>query len=85
MLEMFEELELSVCALGQDGGAEGLHDLLDGDILVGELIAGRAAHDNPESVFRTCSNALRAQESVKTYQTRPNAPMPTGCRSEYLR
>lgn len=40
--EVLEELELTVCALGQDGGAEGLHDLLDGDILVCQLIAGGA-------------------------------------------
>jgi hypothetical protein len=42
VLEMLEQLELSVCALREDGSAEGLHDLLDCDILVGELIAGRA-------------------------------------------
>ena len=41
--QMLQELELSVGALGEDGCAEGLHDLLDGDILVGELIASRAA------------------------------------------
>jgi hypothetical protein len=43
MLEMLEELELSVCTLGQNWSAERLHDLLDGNILVGELIAGGAA------------------------------------------
>jgi len=38
--QMFQELELAVCPLGQDGRAKRLHDLLDGDILVGELISG---------------------------------------------
>lgn len=40
--QVLQQLEFSVCALGQDGRAEGLHDLLDGDILVRELIARRA-------------------------------------------
>ena len=43
MLEMLEQFELSVCTLGQYWSAEGLHDILNSDILVGELIAGGAA------------------------------------------
>jgi hypothetical protein len=43
MSQMLEELQFSVCALGEDGGAEGLHDLLDGHGLVGELIFGGTA------------------------------------------
>lgn len=43
--EVLQELQLSVCALGQDRSAEGLHDLLDGHGLAGELILGRAAPD----------------------------------------
>ena len=39
MPEVLEKLELTVGSLGQDGRAEGLHDLFDGNILVGELIA----------------------------------------------
>lgn len=42
MAEVLEQLELSVGALGEDGGGEGLHDLLDSDILVRELVAGGA-------------------------------------------
>jgi hypothetical protein len=41
--EMLEELQFSVCALGEDGSAKGLHDLLDGNGLAGELILCRAA------------------------------------------
>lgn len=40
--QVLEQLQLSVCSLGQDRGAERLHDLLDGDILSSELIFGRA-------------------------------------------
>lgn len=40
MLKVLEQLELTICTLGEHRGAEGLHDLLDGDILVGELISG---------------------------------------------
>ena len=42
MSEVLEKFELTVSTLGEDGSAEGLHNLLDGDILVGELISGRA-------------------------------------------
>lgn len=42
MSEMLEEFKLAVGSLGEDGSAKWLHDLLDGDILVGELISGRA-------------------------------------------
>lgn len=36
--KVLQQLEFSVCPFGQDGSAEWLHDLLDGDILAGELI-----------------------------------------------
>lgn len=74
--EVLEQLELTVGSLGKDGRAEGLHDLLDGDILVGELIARGAV---------LCQLPPRAILAAGiTHQTRPNAPMPTGCKSEYL-
>ena len=38
MAQMLEKLQLAVCALGQNGCAEGLHDLLDCDGRRGELI-----------------------------------------------
>lgn len=38
--EVLEQFQLTVGPLGQDGGAEGLHDLLDGNILAGELVSG---------------------------------------------
>jgi hypothetical protein len=37
---MLEQLQFAVCALRQDRSAEGLHDLLDGHGLAGELILG---------------------------------------------
>lgn len=43
MAEVLQQLQLSVSALGQDRSAEGLHDLLDGDWLAGQLVAGGAA------------------------------------------
>ncbi|KAI6769171.1 hypothetical protein HG531_010275 [Fusarium graminearum] len=80
VLKMLEQLELTVCALGKHRCAERLHDLLDGDILVGELISSRAvARDG---------SVIERRDSAKagwTYHTRPKAPMPTGWRSEYLR
>ena len=38
MLDVLEQLELAVRALGEDGGAEGLHDLLDSNGCACELI-----------------------------------------------
>jgi hypothetical protein len=42
VFEMLEQLQLSVGPLGQDRRAERLHDLLDGDILVCQLVPSRA-------------------------------------------
>lgn len=80
MPQVLEQLELSVGPLGQDGRAERLHDLLDGDGLVCQLVFGGAA-------VSTVSLADMAMtwKSWDIYQTSPKAPMPTGCRSEYLR
>ncbi len=41
MLKVLEQLQFPVGALGQDGCAEGLHDLLDRDRLPSELILCR--------------------------------------------
>jgi hypothetical protein len=41
MSEVLQQFEFAVRSLGKDWGAEGLHDLLDGNILVGELISRR--------------------------------------------
>lgn len=82
VLQVFEKLQLSVGALGQDRSAKGLHDLLDGDILVGELVAGRAGSRAQRQGQRIGPEGT--MEGSGSYQTRPKAPMPTGCRSEYL-
>jgi hypothetical protein len=39
MPKMLEQFHLSIGALGQDGGAEGLHYLLDRDRLTGQLVS----------------------------------------------
>ena len=41
--QVLQQLQLSVCSLSQDRSAERLHDLLDCDILVGELVLGGTA------------------------------------------
>ena len=38
MSEVLEKLQFPVGPFGEDWGAEWLHDLLDSDILVGELV-----------------------------------------------
>lgn len=42
VLQVLEQLQLAICPLGEHRGAEGLHDFLDGDILVRELVLGGA-------------------------------------------
>jgi hypothetical protein len=74
--EVFEELELSVGALGQDGSRERLHDLLDCHRLLSELVLCGTRGSQRLARF-VAGVAL-------SYQTRPNAPIPTGCRSVYL-
>lgn len=48
--EMLEQLQLSVGTLGEDRGAEGLHDLLDRDGLAGQLVPRRAGGETFRSV-----------------------------------
>jgi hypothetical protein len=38
MAKMLEKLQFTVCTLGKDWSTEGLHNLLDGDSLSGELV-----------------------------------------------
>lgn len=74
VLEMLEQLQFSVGPLCQDGSAEGLHYLLDGDILAGELVSCRtvsrehlldpstslpAGNNSPNQTKSTHSNGLQ--------------------------
>jgi len=43
MSKMLEKLEFPICSLCENGCGEGLHDLLDGDGLLSQLIFGRTA------------------------------------------
>lgn len=85
VLEMLEKLQFPVGPLGQDGRAERLHNLLDGYILVRELVAGGAVGGKSAAMAQLESFFFFLRRLKKTYQTRPKAPMPTGWRSEYLR
>jgi len=44
MLQVLQKLQFAVCSLGQDRRAEGFHNLLHSDALVGEVIFGGAVH-----------------------------------------
>ena len=61
---MLQQLQLTVCPLREHGGAEGLHDLLDGDGLAGELVLGRAAR----------THAYRSATRLATYFSRTSIP-----------
>lgn len=76
MAEVLEQFQLSVSTLREDGGAERFHYFLDCDGLTRELVFGRAI--NPISVSSSTGACMIL------YQTRPKAPMPTGCKSVYL-
>lgn len=88
---MLKQLQFAIRPFSEHRRAEGLHNLLDSNILVGELVSRRAIFggggEGPQiSMDASHSRQKRreAQEMRKTHQTRPNAPMPTGWRSEYL-
>lgn len=94
--EMLEQLQFAIRPLSEHRRAEGFHNLLNSNILVGELVPSRAiwrgrGRSRKLAWMPTSKQAKRAKgkkrkgkEGEKTYQTRPNAPMPTGWRSEYL-
>lgn len=42
MFQVFEQLQLSICAFRQHRGAEWFHDLLDCNGLAGQLVSRRA-------------------------------------------
>jgi hypothetical protein len=42
VLNVLQELELAICPLGEDWGAEGFHNLLDSHGRACELVLGRA-------------------------------------------
>lgn len=66
MSQVLEQLELTVCSLGENGSAEGLHNLLDGNILVGKLVTGGAASgkDVSASMNRRSQRALVAMDGI---------------------
>lgn len=80
MLEMLQQLQFTVSPLRQDRSAEGLHNLLNRNMLSCELILGRAG-----AAVNTAFAQIIGFYLDQAYHTRPNAPMPTGWRSEYLR
>ena len=68
VLDVLEELELAVSALREDGGVEGLHDLLDRDRGAGELVLCGTGWRGGED---GCATDL----CIWTYQTSPKAPV----------
>lgn len=78
MAKMLQQLELSVGALREDRSAKRLHDLLDRHRLTSQLIFGRT-----EPIRQRPGGRLDVVRG-RDYQTSPNAPMPTGCKSVYL-
>ena len=67
VLDVLEEFELAVGALGEDRRAEGFHDLLDGDGCTRKLV-----------FCGTEQGGIRKEENVEmrvAYHTRPKAPL----------
>jgi hypothetical protein len=62
VLQMLEQLQLSISSLGEHRGAERLHDLFDGNILVGELIFGGAA--SRESLGPTQTDTAQGKSTI---------------------
>jgi hypothetical protein len=77
MFQMLQQLQFPVCSLGQDRGAEGLHDLLDGHALPGELVFGGAGRR--ESVYAAPQEVIR--RDIRTRQDRMHPFPPAGGQS----
>lgn len=84
VLQVLQQLQLSVGSFRQHGSTERLHDLLDRDILTGEVVFGRATNGIRVSSHGAQQNQYHQNEGRNAHQTSPNAPIPTGWRSEYL-
>lgn len=76
MANMLEQLELSVCSFGEDRRREGFHDL---------HAAGSGQLPRLTEALRLQPTFLIATDVLVSWslaeQTKPKAPMPTGCRS----
>ena len=81
MADVLQQLQLPVGPLTQHGCRERLHDLLDGDGGVGELIFGRAGEGGRRGERALVSQGRKrergGQAGSDTNQTRPKAPIPT--------
>lgn len=69
VLQVLEQLELTVRALGEHRSAEGLHDLLDGDILAGKLISGGTVECTLRQLL-----SLKARPGTRARTVGRNAP-----------
>lgn len=67
MSEVLEQLQLSVSTLGEDRGAERLHDLLDRDRLAGQLVPRRASG-------KTFRSAMKLSQSAVAVPNIPDKP-----------
>ena len=65
VLDVLEKFELTISAFGEDGRAEGLHDLLDSNGCTCELVLCRTGE-------AMCRGSRGCGE--ETYHTSPNAP-----------
>jgi hypothetical protein len=86
--QVLEQLQLTVCALGQDRRAEGLHDLLDCDGRSSELILGRAVPGVSACPFDSSPecNSPYKPESTHTHRLQIRVPVVSvsPCSSRFL-
>lgn len=66
MSQVLEQLEFSICSLGQDWSAEWLHNLLDRNSLVGELVLGGTT-----GLVNTRNNAFEQSRLTRRVQRLP--------------
>lgn len=86
--DVLQQLQLPVGPLAQHRCRERLHDLLDGDGGVGELIFGRTGGEREGVKERNSSARARGQAKRRergTNQTRPKAPIPVSGKKKHQR
>jgi hypothetical protein len=77
VLEVLEELQLAVCALGQDWGTERLHNLLYGHGLVRELISSGTAEPSVQSLQAQGKHTPDETECAHAYGLQIGVPLPS--------
>ena len=76
MSQVLEQLQLSVCPLGEHRGAERFHNLFDGHGLAGELVLGRTAKSSgPRGAHQSRGDIPDKAERAHAHRLKVGVPL----------